>query len=113
MSETKTPSQLVGAATDVPDLATKAFNSPALQAALIRLATQFMADRSLLGTKTFWVTFLTPLIVGFGAHVGFSIDEATSAELAAGTVTVAAWIMRYVSKTSVTSVLPQTPKAAA
>ena len=110
MSETQTPDQLVADAKGLYSLGQKAITSPELQTALTTLVSQFVANRSLLGTKTFWVTLISPLVSGAVAHFGFQLDDATVGEISTGTVMVAAWIMRRISGTPVQNILPSSSK---
>lgn len=88
------------------DILTAAENDPALKADLTQGFLAVLANRSLLGTKTFWVTLLTPFIAFGIAYFGLGLDSDTCGKIAAGLTSVAAWVMRYVTKTSVASVLP-------
>lgn len=98
---------IIGAATP-GDVIRAAEADPALKSVLIQGLTSLLTNQSLIGTRTFWVALVTPFISFGVARLGFGLDETTCAEIAAGIVSVAMVVMRTITKTPVTSVLPTT-----
>jgi hypothetical protein len=94
-------------------LVNKAAIDPVVLNTLLTTLLSLVGDRSLLGTKTFWVTLLTPLVTwGAGLlaqRLGVSIDSGTIGGVACILGALAAWIMKryFNSGARVTSVLPQ------
>lgn len=93
------------------DIVRAAKVDPTLKADLLNGLLAAIKDKSLIGTRTFWVTLLTPAVSYVATRyvvpaVGITLDEATCAEIATGLTVLASWAMRYVTKTPVASVLP-------
>ena len=63
-------------------------------------------DKSMLGTRTFWAAILTPIVTIVGGRV-FHLDNDTTMTIATALTSIAMIGMRAVTKTAVTSVLPQ------
>jgi hypothetical protein len=80
-------------------------NDPAIRSSVLN-AFVTLAGTSFVGSRTVWVAVLTPIISALVAHFGFNLDEATSAEVAAGLTSLAGVVMRLVTKTPITSALP-------
>lgn len=100
------PDKAVAMSGDIAELKRFADDNPAIDSALKDAFTAVMADRSLLGTKTFWVTLLTPVVGFVVSYYGLGLDGSTVGAITTVTGTAAAWVMRYVTKTPVASVLP-------
>lgn len=95
-------------------LVSKAMVDPVVMDTLLNQLLSVVGDRSLLGTQTFWVTLLTPVLT-YGAgylakYLGAPLDPVTIGIVATALGTLAAWTMkRYFNSTvPVTSVLPKT-----
>jgi len=105
--------------TDVPKLAITNANTsgdivraakidPVLLNDLLTGLMSALADKSLLGSKTFWVSIFTPVISWAVTYFALGLDGTTCGLIASVAASLAMMVMRYLTKTPVTSVLPQT-----
>lgn len=103
-----TPKPALVAASTPRDVIKALNDDPAVRSSVLNAFTT-LAGTSFIGSKTVWVSILTPVIAALVAHFGLKLDEATTAEIAAGLTTLASLIMRAVTKQPITSVFPTTP----
>ena len=108
MSTTTTdaPKLAITNANTAGDILRAAANDKDLQNDLFNGLSAIAANKSLLGSKTFWATFLTPLVTWIVGYFALGIDGTTIGAIASGLGFLVAAGMRYITKTPVASVLP-------
>ena len=104
MIATNTPTPAIVAASTTGDVIRAMIDDPAIRNTVLG-AFQTVEGKSFVSSKTAWAAVLAPIISGFGAHFGLGIDEATSAEIAAGITSLVMLGMRCVTKTAITGIV--------
>lgn len=107
-----TPKLAITNATTSRDIIRAGWADPELRDDIVNGLIAAVTNKSLLGTKTFWVSLLTPVVGYVITYYGVGLDGATSGVIVSVLASLAMMVMRYVTVGPVSGVLPgAAPKA--